>query len=633
MNRNRRRAVIVTGPGEFLDPEQLDFALDPETHLPMQHEDYLSRGQRLMTLAKDAMPKKEMHGKLLERILSLRFRGGNIGGYDFISLKEAERKAEACIRQALSELGRVFHEEPERFTEEEAVFLEGFGEYADLARMDFEGGPEAPYLKRFTNPNIIRTVCGKKACSEKVYPVSFKAGGLTNYGYTIKHKDLWVFNSATFSTDRAKFHCYDPAKYLAKLLLTSLYAKEVNKALQDASGWFWTGSGYGTLAEIHRQVVLGDICRQAPYGPDPGKNAVNIIFPRDTPKDVSMEIMTCLQRCGQPFSAVSARGTERWLFEKDRKKELLPDAASYTVCPVKADPFDRDMFRSSFGVRYRELFLFDFLRYNGGFTREDILRTLGCSISEGWSLMSAQLFGLMFGSLVADMRREQERRKVEGEGHARSFETKKGIPKSTLAYMESSGFNKTFGYLELDERCDIAKVEEVRQQFDAFKERFLPKADASLVSLRFKRLGNHKAAGLYYPTLKCLCVDINNPGSFVHEFGHMLDYTSGELSLRADFAPALVRYRGIISESKALKERKGKYSLDYFTEVHEVFARCFEMYFTEVQGLSCDLVKDAHGPEYPREDRELMGYIKTYFDGLLSGLGFVPQAEDTPKAA
>lgn len=49
---------------------------------------------------------------------------------------------------------------------------------------------------------------------------------------------------------------------------------------------------------------------------------------------------------------------------------------------------------------------------------------------------------------------------------------------------------------------------------------------------RFKvrKLGNHKALGLYYPEAKVLVVDVDSPSSFIHEYGHLLDYKFGKVS-------------------------------------------------------------------------------------------------------
>ena len=170
-------------------------------------------------------------------------------------------------------------------------------------------------------------------------------------------------------------------------------------------------------------------------------------------------------------------------------------------------------------------------------------------------------------------------------GYARSFETKKNIPKKIVDAMEHSILNQYFGYVEYDELVDLLKVAEIEKEFMAFKETWFPDMDVKDNSVRFRRLGKQKAAGLYYPALQCLCVDINNPSSFIHEFGHLIDYTFDSLSLKDDFLPIISFYSDLLrrrmDEDETFKlemQKKSKYNLQYYIMPTEIFARCFEMY-------------------------------------------------------
>ena len=62
-------------------------------------------------------------------------------------------------------------------------------------------------------------------------------------------------------------------------------------------------------------------------------------------------------------------------------------------------------------------------------------------------------------------------------------------------------------------------------------------------SIRFRKLGNHKAIGLYYPLIQCLCVDLRNTTSFIHELGHLIDHCmddGGQLSEQPAFFNVLM---------------------------------------------------------------------------------------------
>lgn len=218
--------------------------------------------------------------------------------------------------------------------------------------------------------------------------------------------------------------------------------------------------------------------------------------------------------------------------------------------------------------------------------------------------------------------------RASAESYAKSFETKKNIPAKILDKMENSILNERFGYVEYDEQCDMNAIDVVSQQVLSFVEQFFSKQDISKVSLRFRRLGNHRASGLYYPFFKCICVDIKSPGSFVHEFGHMLDYTSGMLSntLQSSAFAALYRaYERFLRNKaagddcvKAQLEGNTKYNMDYFLKETEVFARCFELYFAHFVGLDNTLIDGMErfkGFAYP-DTPEFLLLVKTYFEQL-----------------
>ena len=192
-------------------------------------------------------------------------------------------------------------------------------------------------------------------------------------------------------------------------------------------------------------------------------------------------------------------------------------------------------------------------------------------------------------------------------------------------------FNRYFGYVEMDELCDKEKVKTIADEFIAMKETYFKSVDLKTVSVRFRRLGNHKAAGLYFPLFRCLCVDIGCPSSFVHEFGHCIDHTTNgdtDLSIGSDFYPIWNRYCYLLDvymhsgdEAKVGRLKSGsKYNLSYFQVKTEVFARTFEMYCTRVLGIHNSICKPNDKEDdfaYP-EDEKLMGLVKEYFDRLVA---------------
>jgi hypothetical protein len=202
--------------------------------------------------------------------------------------------------------------------------------------------------------------------------------------------------------------------------------------------------------------------------------------------------------------------------------------------------------------------------------------------------------------------------------HARSFETKKGIPKNIVESMEASSFNKYFYYVELDQDCDAKNVEEIAMEFKTFHDTYFPNLTTDNTSIRFRKLGNHKAAGLFYPSVNCICVDLSYPSSLVHEYGHCIDYNFGNLSNSTEFSKVLDRYSELLKGNAATKELKGKYDLGYYLTPTEVFARSFEMYVTRELKVQNSICKqdDKTMFAYPKDEilmKDIMDFFQSTF--------------------
>lgn len=210
--------------------------------------------------------------------------------------------------------------------------------------------------------------------------------------------------------------------------------------------------------------------------------------------------------------------------------------------------------------------------------------------------------------------------------YAKSYQQKKNIPKDTLQAMVDSQFNRYFGYVEFDASCDLDKVEEIAREFIAVKQRFLDFADSSKNAIRFRLLGNHKATGLYYPHVKCLCVDVRCPSSLIHEYGHLIDYEYGNLSHKFDFMQVRDYYKSYLEElahnNNAISDQLNgntKYNLSYYMEPTEIFARSFELYMAVILNIKNSLLPAEFSFAYPL-DKEFLAIIESYFNDLFSEL-------------
>lgn len=215
---------------------------------------------------------------------------------------------------------------------------------------------------------------------------------------------------------------------------------------------------------------------------------------------------------------------------------------------------------------------------------------------------------------------------IDKQTRASAWQTKKHINKETLEMMNTTSLTNYFGYVEIDNEVDLTLF----KQFEAEMERvhaILPKTGEKAPDLRLRKLGNHNALGLYVPSKHTIAVDFRDTGdeiggvgiqSFVHEYGHSLDYGVNDgklLSMTEDFKPIVTRYRENI-RFKAAKTYVGK-KAGYYGAPTEVFARAFEIYVSEA-GFKSPLLKTSDdyetSLEYALFDKDMREDLTTYFD-------------------
>ena len=164
------------------------------------------------------------------------------------------------------------------------------------------------------------------------------------------------------------------------------------------------------------------------------------------------------------------------------------------------------------------------------------------------------------------------------------------LNKSTL--FNEMGFRK----VEIDtqkydgEVFNYEEFSKVEQDFLAVLDK-LPQAKTQ-PELKFRRLGKHKAWGIYSPALNILAVDVRHTESFIHEYGHYLDFKHGDevYSEMSTFFPIIKAYEKKLSElaedSKYAQELTAK-RMSYYLIPTEIFARAFELW------VSGTIVSDA----------------------------------------
>lgn len=213
--------------------------------------------------------------------------------------------------------------------------------------------------------------------------------------------------------------------------------------------------------------------------------------------------------------------------------------------------------------------------------------------------------------------------------YAASYETKKNIPQKVQDKMKNTIFLNYFGYVEFDELTDLEKVEQIEKEWLEFTEQivFPIKKDHSL---RFKRLGKHKAGGLYFPSKKAVCIDLQSPSSMIHEIFHMIDFTTHPntcLSSIYDFCSIVENYKKAtnvkineLPKEDAFKKQwngNSKYNKTYYHNPKEIFARCGEMYVSYTLKINTSLININNDILYPVDNESLMDLINNYYSKII----------------
>ncbi|ONG72107.1 hypothetical protein BKK44_09975 [Bacillus cereus] len=218
--------------------------------------------------------------------------------------------------------------------------------------------------------------------------------------------------------------------------------------------------------------------------------------------------------------------------------------------------------------------------------------------------------------------------------YARSFQTKKHINIEHMSVMKDNIFLQKFNKVELDNIVDLYKFRKVEKEFEKLsKEMYVPKLD---ISFRIKRLGKHKASGIYFcKPIGSLIVDRNGISSFVHELAHMIDYDLDDImySETLAFKTVYELYRKNLLSLKRQSSDSRNFEisnkkLSYYLQKDEVFARSFEIYQCFFNKIENSLLKAKEvyekRDEYPTQDEEYMRAVKLYFDKFFMGKDIQP---------
>lgn len=152
------------------------------------------------------------------------------------------------------------------------------------------------------------------------------------------------------------------------------------------------------------------------------------------------------------------------------------------------------------------------------------------------------------------------------------------IRQEMMANTRLRGQGKPFTKVEIDNDVDPDEYADFERSYEEIAH-LLPKVpDDRKPILRIRKLGKHKASGLYFPHVNTVALDVRESGSAVHELAHQFDIAVKQnASLDKEF-------RGFVGEyARDLKLPSGMAAskANYYTTPTEVFARGYELYLNE----------------------------------------------------
>ena len=191
---------------------------------------------------------------------------------------------------------------------------------------------------------------------------------------------------------------------------------------------------------------------------------------------------------------------------------------------------------------------------------------------------------------------------------------KRRKPSMTRKLEASSPLNDFFAKVEFDAGITRDMAKEIAACYlDMVSSRAIHVfGRSSGVVLRFRRFPNDNRREYYTSGLKNIVVNSRDPGTFIHEYGHAIDFGFGLLSKEPRFDSVYEYYR---SEVVYMVGTNRTYDLDYFFRRTEVFARCYEIYISKIYG-TCTLLNEFDDDKTYPDDEEFITEVMSYFNEL-----------------
>lgn len=206
--------------------------------------------------------------------------------------------------------------------------------------------------------------------------------------------------------------------------------------------------------------------------------------------------------------------------------------------------------------------------------------------------------------------------KEHGSGVARAFEDLKNIDQVHKDMAQNSKLNKYFRKIEIDNDVDPKEFAEFEKDYEEVMDKLpkIPKGQEP--ELRLRRLGKHKAHGVYFPHSDTVSIDIRNAGSTIHELTHQYDIrVKKNASLRKEFRDITAEYTKHLKIPAGEPESRSS----YLNTPTEILSRGMENFAHFKLGIDNKLIDKTKLDNYdhaPFKNPELREKMFKFIEGL-----------------
>lgn len=184
--------------------------------------------------------------------------------------------------------------------------------------------------------------------------------------------------------------------------------------------------------------------------------------------------------------------------------------------------------------------------------------------------------------------------------------------------MHSTSLLKTFKKVEIDNDVDPAEFADFEHAIHKVKAKLPSIPGGKEPELRIRKLGKHKATGVFFPHKNTICVDVKTSSSFIHEYGHYCDLVvKNNASLSSEFRDISQAYTHNLKVPAEIASKR-----DYYSTPTEIFARGFEMYANQKLGINNRLLNPEkfNGFDFEpfKKDPELKTRMFSLFDKIFA---------------